>query len=112
MAHGRFDVALATSSRASRVWSLADHYATNGALNHQHYSNPEVDAALDIAETEYAEPTQMDALTKADRLLADDLVSLPLFQVPIMWAYTNNIDSVYRHASDGVTWNANEWIVR
>ncbi len=112
VAHGRFDVALTTSSRASRVWSLADHYATNGALNYQHYSNPEVDAALDIAETEYAEPTQMDALAKADRLLADDLVSLPLFQVPLMWAYTNNIDSVYRHASDGVTWNANEWTVR
>jgi ABC-type oligopeptide transport system substrate-binding subunit len=94
------------------VWSLADHYATNGKLNYQHYSNPEVDAALDIAETEYAEPTQMDALAKADRLLADDLVSLPLFQFPIMWAYTNNIDSVYRQASDGVTWNANEWTVR
>jgi peptide/nickel transport system substrate-binding protein len=110
--HGRFDVVLTANSRASRVWSLADHYATNGKLNYQHYSNPEVDAALDIAETEYAEPTQMDALAKADRLLADDLVSLPLFQFPIMWAYTNNIDSVYRQASDGVTWNANEWTVR
>jgi peptide/nickel transport system substrate-binding protein len=110
--HGRFDVALTTSSRASRVWSLAGHYATNGEFNFQHYSNPEVDAALDVAETEYAEATQMDALMKADRLLADDLVSLPLFQVPIMWAYTNNIDSVYRPASDGVTWNANEWTAR
>ncbi|MDQ2880648.1 MAG: ABC transporter substrate-binding protein [Actinomycetota bacterium] len=110
--HGQFDVALTTSSRASRVWSLADHYATNGKFNYQHYSNPEVDAALDVAETEYAEPTQLDSLMKADRLLADDLVSLPLFQVPIMWAYTNNIGSVYRQASDGVTWNANEWTVR
>jgi peptide/nickel transport system substrate-binding protein len=112
VAHGRFDVALTTSSRASRVWSLADRYATNGEFNYQHYSNPQVDAALAVAETEYAESTQMDALMKADRLLADDLVSLPLFQVPIMWAYTNNIDNVYRQASDGVTWNANEWAVR
>ncbi|HSZ29755.1 MAG TPA: ABC transporter substrate-binding protein, partial [Pseudonocardiaceae bacterium] len=109
---GRFDVALTTSSSASRGWSLADRYATEGELNYQHYSNPEVDAALGIAETEYSESTQMDSLAKADRLLADDLVSLPLFQVPIMWAYTSNIDSVYRHASNGVTWNANEWTVR
>jgi hypothetical protein len=29
-----------------------------------------------------------------------------------MWAYTNTIDNVYRHATDGVTWNANEWTVR
>jgi peptide/nickel transport system substrate-binding protein len=109
---GRFDVVLTENSRSPRVWSLADHYATKGERNDQHYSNPELDAALNVAETEYAESTQTDALAKADRLLADDLVSLPLFQVPIMWAYTNTIDNVYRHASDGVTWNANEWTVR
>lgn len=109
---GQFDVALTATSRASPVWSLADHYATNGKFNYQHYSNPEVDAALDVAETEYAQSTQTDSLMKVDRLIADDLVSLPLFQVPIMWGYTNNIDSVYRQASDGVTWNANEWSVR
>ncbi|MGH3992779.1 MAG: ABC transporter family substrate-binding protein, partial [Pseudonocardiaceae bacterium] len=106
---GQFDVALTTSSRAPRVWSLADRYATKGEFNYQHYTNPELDAALNVAKTQYAESTQIAALRKADRLLADDLVSLPLFQVPIMWAYTSNIDSVYRHGSTGVTWNANEW---
>jgi peptide/nickel transport system substrate-binding protein len=112
VSHGQFDVVLLASSRIPRVWAAADHYETNGTLNHQHYSNPALDAALGVAETEYAEPTQLDALAKADRLLADDLVSLPLFQIPIMWAYTNNIDSVYRQAPDGVTWNANEWTVK
>ncbi len=112
LARGSFDVALTTSSRTPRVWSLAGRYATNGQLNYQHYTNPEVDAALGIAQTEYAESTQTAALRKSDRLLADDLVSLPLFQVPIMWAYTDNIDTVYRHGSTGVTWNANEWNVR
>jgi peptide/nickel transport system substrate-binding protein len=111
VSQGHFDVVLLASSRIPRVWSAADHYETKGLLNHQHYSNVAVDAALGIAETEYAEPTQLDALGKADRLLADDLVSLPLFQVPIMWAYAKNIDSVYRQASEGVTWNANEWNV-
>ncbi len=111
LARGRFDVALTTSSRTPRVSSLVDRYATNGQLNYQRYTNPAFDAALRVAQTEYAESTQTDALRKADRLLADDLVSLPLFQVPVMWAYTNNIDSVYRHGSRGVTWNANEWKV-
>jgi peptide/nickel transport system substrate-binding protein len=111
VARGRFDVALRATSRTSPVWSLADRYATTGALNDRHYSNPALDAALSAAETEYSEPAQTDALGKADRLLADDLVSLPLFQVPLMWAYTSNIDSVSRHAVDGVTWNANEWAV-
>lgn len=112
LAGGRFDVALTTRPRIPRGWSLADHYATNGRLNYQRYTNPEVDAALRVVETEYTESLRTDALRKVDRLLADDLVSLPLFQVPIMWAYTNNIDSVYRHSWGGVTWNANEWTVR
>ncbi|MDQ3760386.1 MAG: ABC transporter substrate-binding protein [Actinomycetota bacterium] len=113
VAHGRFDVVLTTttSSRTARAWSLADHYATKGERNYQRYSNPKVDTALGIAQTEYAESTQVDALAKVDRLLADDLVSLPLFQVPIIWSYTNNIDGVHRHASYGITWNANEWTV-
>ncbi len=111
LARGRFDVALTTSSRISPVWSFADRYAIKGKLNNQRYANPALDAALDIAETQYAQSAQLEALTRADRLLADDLVSLPLFQIPIMWAYTNNIDNVYRHALDGVTWNANEWTV-
>ncbi len=111
LARGTFDVALTTSSRTPGVWSLADRHATKGRFNYQGYTNPEVDAALGVAQTQYAESTQLAALRKADRLLADDLVSLPLFQVPIMWAYTNNIDGVYRHGSTGVTWNANEWNV-
>jgi peptide/nickel transport system substrate-binding protein len=111
ISQGRFDVILTASSRIPRAWSAADHYETKGPLNYQHYSNPAVDSALGIAESEYAETTQLDALVQADRLLADDVVSLPLFQIPIMWAYANNIDSVYRQVPDGVTWNANEWSV-
>ncbi|MGH3787350.1 MAG: ABC transporter substrate-binding protein [Pseudonocardiaceae bacterium] len=111
VAREQFDVALTASPQMLRVQSLADRYTTKGELNHQGYSNPEVDAAINVAETEYSESTQLEALARADQLLADDLVSLPLFQVPIMWAYTNNIDNVYRHAWNGVTWNANEWTV-
>ncbi len=111
LARGGFDVALTTSSRISPVWSFADRYATKGKFNHQRYANPALDAALDIAETQYSQSAQLEALAKADRLLAESLVSLPLFQVPIMWAYTNNIDNVYRQALNGVTWNANEWTV-
>jgi peptide/nickel transport system substrate-binding protein len=112
LAGGHFDVALLTSSHTWRVWSLAEHYSSQGVLNYQHYRNPGVDAAVRIAQTEYAAATQLEALAKADRLLAEDLVSLPLFQLPIMWAYTGNVDRVYRHDVTGVTWNANEWIVR
>jgi len=109
LAEGAFDVLLTTNSLIPQVESMADRYRSAGRLNHQNYSNPDVDDALRVAEREYSESFQAEAILKADQLVADDLVSLPLFQIPIMWAYRDNIQNVFQHGSDGVTWNANEW---
>jgi peptide/nickel transport system substrate-binding protein len=111
LAEGAFDAALTTNSLVPRLPSLTERYGTSGANNHQSYLNPKVNDALAVAEREYSEPFQTEALLKADRLIAEDLVTFPLYQIPIMWAYSSNIDSVFRHGSDGVTWNANEWEV-
>lgn len=108
---GRFDVALTTGSLTPPGWFLADRFGSSGERNYQNYTNPEVDDALGVAQTEYSRSTQASALMKVDQLLADDLVSFPLFQVPIMWSYRNNIDNVFLHNTDGITWNANEWEV-
>ena len=106
---GKFNVALTTSSLTPPGWSLADRYGSSGDRNYQDYTNPDVDDALGVAQTEYSESTQTAALKKVDQLISDDLVSFPLFQIPIMWSYRNNIDHVFLHSADGVTWNANEW---
>lgn len=112
LAQGGFDAALTTRSLSPPVWSLSDRYGSEGELNYQDYGNPDVDDALGVAQTEYSAAAQGAALMKADRLIADDLVSFPLFQVPIMWSYRNTIGHVFLHGTDGLTWNANEWEVR
>lgn len=109
LGQGTFDVALTTASLVPPVMSMTDRYGSRGAKNYQHYTNSDVDDALGVAETEYAESSQAAARLKADRLIADDLVAFPLFQVPIMWSYRSNIRNVYLHNQDGITWNANEW---
>lgn len=111
LAKGTFDVALTENSPIPRVSSMVDRYESTGPLNHRNYNNPGVDDALGVAETQYDESTQTKALRKADQLIANDLVSLPLYQVPIMWSYSNTISNVYRNPFDGITWNANEWQV-
>lgn len=111
LTQGSFDVALTTRSLTPPVWSLSDRYGSSGERNYQNYTNPDVDDALGVAQTEYSTSAQTAALMKADRLIADDLVSFPLLQVPIMWSYRNDIDHVFLHSTDGVTWNANEWEV-
>lgn len=106
---GTYDVALTAHSPVPRVSAMADRFDSTGLLNQQNYRNSGVDDALGVAETQYDESTQTKALQKADRLVANDLVSLPLYQVPIMWSYSSTISNVYLSAADGITWNANEW---
>lgn len=111
LAAGSFDVALTTHSLMVPVSAIADRYSSGGENNYQGYSDPEVDDTLGVAEREYAESFRVDALGKVDRLVADDLVSFPLFQIPVVWAYSDNIDNVFFQPLNGVTWNANEWKV-
>ncbi|MQA16201.1 MAG: ABC transporter family substrate-binding protein [Pseudonocardiaceae bacterium] len=108
---GDFDAALLATRRPPLKSSLASLYQTTGARNHLSYSNPEVDKALEIVQIENNEAARMDALASADRAMAEDDVSLPLFQVPDMWAYSDNIEGIHPHGWAGVTWNAAEWEV-
>ena len=41
------------------------------------------------------------------------MVTLPLYQVPAYFAWTNNLKGVVPNTSnDGVTWNAENWTIR
>ncbi|MGH3978135.1 MAG: ABC transporter family substrate-binding protein [Pseudonocardiaceae bacterium] len=111
VSEGDYDVALFAWVGTPQKSSPAPIYQTGGGQNWQAYSNPQVDQAWATVKTEFDEGTRDEALKKVDQLIAEDYASLPLFQVPNMWAYTDAIDSVYYQGSDGVTWNANEWAV-
>lgn len=108
---GDFDAALLATQRGPLKSSLASRYQTTGERNHQNYSDPEVDKALELVRIESSEPARGDALSRADRLLAEDHASLPLFQIPDMWAYSDNVSGVHPNGWHGVTWNAAEWEV-
>lgn len=108
---GDFDAALLATQRGPLKSSLASRYQTNGERNHQDYSDPEVDKALELVQTEASEPARGDALSQTDRLIAEDDASLPLFQVPDMWAFSDNVRGVHMNGWAGITWNAAEWEV-
>ena len=47
---------------------------------------------------------------KADAILWQDMVTLPLYQKPQFFAWTNNLKGVVPNTSEvGVTWNAEDW---
>jgi len=112
VSQGDYDVALYAWVGTPLKSSPASIYQTGGGQNWQGYTNPGVDEAWDKVKLEFDEAARTDALKTADRLTAEDLASLPLFQLPDMWAYSDTIDSVYYQGSDGATRNANEWEVQ
>jgi peptide/nickel transport system substrate-binding protein len=106
---GEYAAALLTTRRGPLLSSLASRYQTTGDRNHQSYSDPEVDKALELVQTESSYQARVEALSRADRLIAEDHATLPLFQVPEMLAYSDSISGVHPHGWYGVTWNAAEW---
>ena len=62
-----------------------------------------------------AEPVAGDQsdYNKADAILWHDMVTLPLYQKPQFWAWSNNLQGrrARTPSSVGVTWNAENWTV-
>jgi peptide/nickel transport system substrate-binding protein len=78
--------------------------------NWDHYADPAEDKLLDAA-LATTNPTQEAALfNQADALLWKDMVTLPLFEEPTMFAWTNGYGNIVPNASSaGFTWNAQDW---
>ena len=49
---------------------------------------------------------------KADSILWQTMVTLPLYQKPQFWAWSNTLKGVLPNTSNvGVTWNAENWSI-
>lgn len=94
-------------------------YQTGGGANYQNYSNPKVDALIKQSdgETNYAKRAQ--DLVQADKLIAQDDWTLPLFPLPEYALTDGSIVATDQNgktepvsdneASSGVLWNAFTW---
>ncbi len=109
LSRGEYEAALFAWNGSPQPSSLASVYRTGGRHNYQGYSNPRVDHAWSTVAVEFDEEIRSDVLRTIDGLIAEDYVSLPLFEVPIMWAYSDRIDNISYQDYAGITWNANEW---
>lgn len=111
VSQGDYDVALFAWSAAPFKSSQKSIYISTGGQNWSNWSNPEVDAAFEEATTTLDEAASTAAYQKADQVMADEAWSLPLFQMPNMWAW-RGIDRVYYQSYYGSLWNANEWVLQ
>jgi peptide/nickel transport system substrate-binding protein len=110
---GDFDAALFAWVGSPVKSSLVPNYeskAAGGTANYNGYTNPRVDELLQQSNTQLDFAQRTATLNQADRLMADDLHSIPLFQLPDFAAAVSSVGPVsYIGATGGALWNAFAW---
>jgi peptide/nickel transport system substrate-binding protein len=85
---------------------------SNCGQNWTHYANTQVDT--DMKNGAEASSTSQEAtdFNKADATLWQTMDTLPLYQKPQFWAWSNKLKNVIPNTSSvGVTWNAENWTI-
>ncbi|MCP2332304.1 ABC transporter family substrate-binding protein [Actinoalloteichus caeruleus] len=111
VSEGDYDVALFAWVGTPYKASKASLYSIGGGQNWSGWENQEATDQFETVKNSLDEDERNAALSAADKAYAEDVLSIPLFQVPDAWAYAENVDHVTYQGSDGVTWNAAEWEV-
>jgi peptide/nickel transport system substrate-binding protein len=84
----------------------------NCGENWTHSANPRVDQLMASGSTAPSTSTEVSDYNDADTILWQDMVTLPLYQTPQFFAWSNDLKGVIPNTSnDGVTWNAEQWTV-
>ncbi|MFD9704023.1 ABC transporter family substrate-binding protein [Lentzea sp. NPDC059081] len=105
---GDYDVALFAWSGSPFKGGKKSIYETGGGQNWQNLTVPAADEAMKKAVSQTAIADSLKYWSEADSALANSYGSLPLFQMPNMWAF-KGLDRVYFQSYYGALWNANEW---
>jgi peptide/nickel transport system substrate-binding protein len=85
---------------------------TKCAQNYNHAANSHVDDLLNTGAEAPSPSQEATDFNKADSILWQNMVTLPLYQKPQFWAWSNNLKGVVPNTSSvGVTWNAENWTI-
>jgi peptide/nickel transport system substrate-binding protein len=107
---GNFDVALFAWSGSPLVSGNNGIYQTGGGQNFGKYSNPTVDADFKSVFAELDKTKQFGLLKKIDTQLWDDLVTIPLFAFPAVFASAKNTTGLQYNATQAdLSWNIQQW---
>jgi peptide/nickel transport system substrate-binding protein len=112
---GEFDIgqwAWASTPFASANQSIYCSYTNTNecAQNYVHYANPQVDSLFKQA-LSTVDATKAEALyNQIDGILWKDMVTLPLFEEPLLNTWSNTFANIVPNPSNlGLTWNAQTW---
>lgn len=105
---GDYDVALFGWSSEPFKTTQKALYSSDGGQNWQGLESKQVDQAYEQAVASTKEDEARKHYQEADKALANEYATLPLFATPSMWGF-RGIDRVYMQSYNGALWNVGEW---
>jgi peptide/nickel transport system substrate-binding protein len=86
--------------------------STTCAQNYNHAANSKVDQLMKQGAEASSSSLEAADFNKADSILWQNMVTLPIYQRPVYWAWSSNLKNVLPNTSNvGVTWNAQNWTI-
>jgi peptide/nickel transport system substrate-binding protein len=85
--------------------------SANCGQNWTHSTSARVDRLMATGSTSPSTAKEISNYNQADALLWQNMVTLPLYQTPDYFAWSNSLKGVRPNTSIGVTWNAEDWTV-
>ena len=80
--------------------------------NWTHSADSHVDSLMVQGSAAPSQSKEVSDFNEADSILWQHMVTLPLYQTPQFWAWSNNLKGVLPNTSNtGVTWNAENWTI-
>ena len=106
-----YDIALfGWQSTSLAIGESGPNYQTGGINNYYGWSNDEVDGLFDGLQTETDPAAQQETLISAEKLIADQYWTVPIFQFPGLTAWSDTVTGVKpAFLSPTYFWNFWEW---
>ncbi|RRD59772.1 ABC transporter family substrate-binding protein [Leucobacter sp. OH1287] len=107
---GNYDIALFAWAGSGQVVSGQNISSTDQPQNYGKYSNAEVDAAWKKVASSVDRDKQVDGRKEVEKLLWEDLFSLPIYAHPGIAANASDLANVRANSTQtGLVWNQHQW---
>jgi len=105
-----YDLALFAWVSTGDPAGQVDIYGIGGGSNWKHYNNKAVTNLFRASDAELNLPRRMALNNRADVILANDMVTLPLYQKPTYLVYKTKLHNLKDDPTlQGPTWNTERW---
>ena len=104
-----YDVALFAWVGNPALSAATGVYSIDGGGNYQGYINQKVTDQFIVANADLDEAKRLTEMSEIDQLILDDVWTIPLFQLPEMPAWSQNLSGPSFNGPSGLLWNAAVW---